>query len=353
MKKNTLTIKEVARRAGVSIATVSRAMNNSGPVSTESRKAIEKVVAKSGFRLNGIGQQLKTSRSRTLGVLVPSLKNPIFADAVSGVEHIAEQSGFRVLLASSSYKVDKEISSIDTFLSSRVEGLVLTVTDEESSHQALSLLESAKLPFVLMFNPCKVASYSTVSIDNRLAAYELVSELINKGHQRIAMIAGHLAKSDRSVERYAGYEGALHEHGLNTIDIVETGFENPDLGDAVAKLTAGEDRPTAYFCSTDLLAISTIRALTQLGLKVPDDASVVGFDGISIGESLTPNLTTAVQPAEAMGNWAASHLISRIEEGAPAQNLVLPHYIRTGESWSSIIGDLESKNTSGTDELVS
>lgn len=343
MRKDTLTIKEVARRAGVSIATVSRAMNNSGPVSTESRKAIEEVVAKSGFRLNGIGRQLKTARSRTLGILVPSIKNPIFADAVAGVEHVAEQAGFNVLLASSSYKLKKELSSINMFLTSRVEGLVLTVTDEESSQQALSTLENARLPFVLMFNPCKVKSHSTVSIDNRQAAYELVSGLIKKGHQRIAMIAGHLSESDRSVERYAGYEDALREHGLNPIDIVEAGFENPDLGDAVAELSAGQNCPTAYFCSTDLLAISTIRALSRIGLSVPDDVSVVGFDGISIGESLTPNLTTAVQPAEAMGNWAATHLISRIEEDVPVQNLVLPHYLRDGESWSRLKAGVSDK----------
>ncbi|OED40782.1 hypothetical protein AB833_11005 [Chromatiales bacterium (ex Bugula neritina AB1)] len=339
MERKSLTIKEVARRAGVSVATVSRAMNSSGPVSTEAREAIERVVADSGFRLNAIGRQLKTSRSHTLGVLVPSLKNPIFADAVSGVEHIAEQAGFRILLASSSYKISKEKSAIETFLTSRVEGLVLTVTDEQSSHAALELVEHANLPFVLMFNPCKSNSHSTVSIDNRLAAYELVCELISKGHRRIAMIAGNLSQSDRSVERHAGYEDALYDHGIDPIDIVEVGFEKPELSDAVMNLAIGQDSPTAYFCSTDLLAISMIRALSALGRAVPDDVSVVGFDGISIGESLTPNLATAVQPAEAMGNWAASHLISRIEEGAPAQNLVLPHYLRHGESWAQFPDD--------------
>jgi len=103
--------------------------------------------------------------------------------------------------------------------------------------------------------------------------------------------------------------------------------------------------PSAYFCSTDLLAISMIRALSQFGLNVPDDVSVVGFDGISIGESLIPNLATAVQPAEAMGNWAATHLVSRIEEDAPAQNVVLPHYIRQGESWSTLADDIKSDET--------
>jgi len=309
-------------------------------------------VTESGFRLNAIGQQLKTARSRTLGVLVPSLKNPIFADAVSGVEHIAEQSGFQLLMASSSYKVAKEKSAINTFLASRVEGMVLTVTDEQSSGDALSILETAQLPFVLMFNPRKLANRSTVSIDNRLAAYELVCELIAKGHRKIAMVAGNLSDSDRSVERYAGYSDALSEHGLEPGDVVEVGFENPRLDDVVAEHPMDENSPTAYFCSTDLLAISMIRALSRLGLKVPNDVSVVGFDGISIGESLIPNLATAVQPAEAMGNWAATHLVSRIEEGAPAQNVVLPHYIRQGESWSALTDDI-GPDESDTDTHVS
>ncbi len=328
-----ITIREVAEQAGVSVATVSRAMNNSGPVSAASRQAVEKVVVASGFRLNGIGRQLKTARSRTIGVLVPSLKNPIFADAVTGIERVAEESGYRLLLASSTYKTEKEISAVETFLTSRVEGLVLTVSDEQNS-EALAMLERTKIPFVLMFNPCTNTRYSAVSIDNRAAAYELVCALIKMGHSRIAMIAGNLSESDRSAERRAGYEEALQQHGIEPISVSEVGFENPDLGDTIEKLLAHKYSPSAFFCSTDLLAISTIRILSQFGQKVPDDVSVVGFDGVAIGELLSPNLATAVQPAEDMGDWAATHLISRIDEGTSAENLVLPHHIRQGESWA-------------------
>jgi DNA-binding LacI/PurR family transcriptional regulator len=142
-----------------------------------------------------------------------------------------------------------------------------------------------------------------------------------------------LSESDRSVERRAGYEAALNDRGLAIQDIVEVGFENPDLGSQMAQLAARADAPTAYFCSTDMLAISAIRALSGLGKKVPDDVSVVGFDGIAIGEHLAPSLATAVQPAEMMGEWAARHLLARIEDDEATTNVILPHSIRTGESW--------------------
>ncbi len=326
------TIKDVAMRAGVSVATVSRAMNESGPVSDEAREVINKVINESGFRLNKIGRQLKTARTHTIGVLVPSLKNPIFADAVVGIERAAELNGYNVLLASSGYSADKETSTVETFLSSRVEGLILTVADGESS-LALRRLSATQLPFVLMFNPCKQNSYSTVSIDNRLAAFELVDALVKLGHRRIVMIAGKSSESDRSIERQAGYEDALERHGIDQVEIVEVGFENPALVARIEKLANKQLPPTAYFCSTDILAIATIRALTQIGKNVPDDVSVVGFDGISIGEWLTPSLATVIQPAEDMGERATQHLIGRIDENEPVNDLVLPHRIRSGESW--------------------
>ena len=328
------TIKEVARQAGVSVATVSRAMNKSGPVSAQTREIIDKVISESDFRPNSIGRQLKMSRTHTIGVLMPSLKNPIFADAVNGIEFAAEQKGYSVLLASSGYSAEKESSAVETFLRSRVDGLVLTVSDEEKS-KALESLSATKIPFVLMFNPVKDSSYSTISIDNRKAAFDLVSNLLMLGHRRIAMIAGKFSESDRSIERQAGYRDALDSHNINEVSITEVGFENQDIGEQVKILHQVNNAPTAYFCSTDVIAIATIRALTQIGKNVPADVSVVGFDGISIGEWLTPSLATAVQPAERMGEWAMQHLIERIDYGEPAANLVLPYEMRHGESLAS------------------
>ena len=140
---------------------------------------------------------LKTARSGTLGVLVPSLRNPIFADAVQGIERAAEAGGYRILLTSSNYLPEKEAAAIDVLLCNRVEGLVLTVADESSS-QALEFLNRSNVPFVLVFNPASSAKHSTVTIDNFAAAQDIVSRLVRMGHRRIAMIAGDFEASDRS-----------------------------------------------------------------------------------------------------------------------------------------------------------
>jgi len=325
------TIREVAERAGVSVATVSRVMNLSGPVSDKTRQSVNRAIRESGFRPNSIGRQLKTARTHTIGVLVPSLRNPIFADAVAGVELAAKQRGFGVLLASSDYDAEKETSAIETFLRNRVEGLVLTVADEENS-EALDNLSATQVPFVLMFNPVKRKRFSTVSIDNREAATELVQSLIKLGHQRIAMISGKGTESDRSKERQAGYMDALRSGGIGWSQLTEVGFGNSDPESLIKVSYNAHDAPTAYFCSTDVLALSMIRALTSINKRIPEDISVVGFDGISIGHWAIPSLATAVQPAEQMGEWAAQHLVGRIDNDEPATNLVLPYTIRHGES---------------------
>ena len=327
------TIREVARRAGVSVATVSRVMNDRGPVSERTRQTVGEAIRETGFRPNVIGRGLKTARSGTLGVLVPSLQNPIFADAVQGIERAAEAGGYRILLTSSNYLPEKEVAAIDVLLCNRVEGLVLTVADESAS-QALEFLDRTHVPFVLVFNPARTASHSIVTIDNYAAARDIVGRLIRMGHRRIAMIAGDSQASDRSNLRRAGYERTLTDGGLHSGPVIEVGFDSRDLVRHCRYLLSCDPAPTALFCSTDMLAIAAIRGFAALGLKVPDDISVAGFDGIEVGQCMSPSLATVVQPAEDMGMRAVEHLLERLNSGAPATNLTLPYWLRHGESWA-------------------
>lgn len=325
-------IRNVAERAGVSISTVSRVLNDSGPASIKTREAVLRAISETGFRPNTIGRKLKTAKSRTVGVLVPSLKNPIFADAVQGIERAAEQNGYSILLTSSNYAPEKEVEAVEVFLSNRVEGLIVTVADEVSS-PALDLLRREGVPFVLVFNPALDPGPSAITIDNRAAARAIVTELIALGHRRIAMIAGRFDASDRSGLRRAGYENALRAHGLIPGPVVEVNFDVLDLGDHCAELCRCADGPTALFCSTDMLAIAVIRGLATIGLRVPRDISVAGFDGITVGECIAPSLATIVQPAEEMGAQALEHLLARVNGNAPALHLTLPYRLRPGESW--------------------
>lgn len=325
-------IQDVAERAGVSISTVSRVLNDSGPASIKAREAVLSAVSAIGFRPNSIGRTLKTAKSRTIGVLVPSLKNPIFADAVEGIERAAEREGYGILLTSSNYAPEKEVKAVEVFLSNRVEGLIVTVADEASS-PALDLLRREQVPFVLVFNPALDPGPSAITIDNQAAARAIVEELISLGHRRIAMIAGRFDASDRSELRRAGYEEALKAHDITPGSVEEVSFDSLDLSDLCAELCGRAEGPTALFCSTDMLAIAAIRGLTTIGLRVPRDISVAGFDGITVGECIAPSLATIVQPAEEMGARALSHLLERVNGNAPAIHLTLPYRLRPGESW--------------------
>ncbi len=325
------TIRDVAAAAGVSIATVSRVINGRNVTSVPVVKAVREAICATGFRPNMIGRRLKTARTSTLCILVPSLKNPIFADAVHGMESAAEAAGYSLLLTSSGYLPTKETAAIELLLANRVEGIILTVANEARS-PTIALLRREKIPFVLVFNPPLRKGVSTVTIDNRAAAYAVVERLIALGHRRVAMIAGAFQASDRSGLRRAGFEDALTEHGLRPGPVVEVGFEALDLTDHCRRLLAAADPPTALFCSTDMLAIAAIRSLRRLGLGVPRDVSVAGFDGIAAGEWMSPSLMTVRQPAEAMGVEAVRHLLARLADGVPPQHVELSYELCAGES---------------------
>lgn len=328
------TIRDVAEQAGVSVATVSRVMNRSGVVSEARREAVERAMKATGFRPNSIGRMLKTQRSRTIGVLVPSLKNPIFADAVHGIQTASAEGLYNVLLMSTDYDPTREAQAVETLLANRVEGVVLTVADESRS-PALDMLRRAHTPFVLLFNPALRADCSTVTVDNAAAAKAIVGGLIDRGHRRIGIIVGRLAASDRSELRRRGYGAALAQAGLAPGPALEVDFDADDLTAACREIVAHRPCVTALFCSTDLLAIRAMRALSTLGIAVPGQIAVAGFDGIAAGEWITPSLATVVQPAEDMGGRAARHLLDRVTGVSPPCHLVLEHRIRPGDSWGA------------------
>ncbi len=172
----------------------------------------------------------------------------------------------------------------------------------------------------------------SVSIDNRRAAYDGVCALIARGHRRVRMLAGSLAASDRARLRHLGYAQALDEAGLAPLPPVEVGFNARELPDAVlAHLSAAATRPTALFCSNDLLAMVVMRGLARAGFSVPGDLSVLGFDGLAIGELLAPSLASVATPNRDIGRHAWRRLVERIDGARPADAaLILPHSVRDG-----------------------
>jgi len=325
-------IKDVATHAGISIATVSRAVNTPERVSASTLARVHAAMDALQYRPNALGRQLRAEHTGLVGVVLPSLANPVFAECMQGIEDAASITGQRVMLMTTAYDREREARAIETMLEQRVDGLVLTVADA-AANPHLDRLDAEHVPYVLAYNEtagqARIPARCSVTVDNRAAARDAICALLARGHRQIRMLTGTLAASDRAARRHDGYREALEAAGVTPQPPVEIDF-NADvmLPAELARLLA-PPRPTAIFCSNDRLALLTIRSLREMGLRVPEDVSVVGFDGLAMGQWLSPALATVAQPHRRIGADAAQALARRIA-GEVVPSITLPHRLLAG-----------------------
>ncbi|RIX77930.1 LacI family DNA-binding transcriptional regulator [Acidovorax cavernicola] len=329
-----MSIQAVAAQAGVSVATVSRAFNFPDKVTPATRELVERVARELNYLPNASARTLRTQRSRTLGVVLPTLLNPTFAECLQGIARAAVAGGYAILPVTTGYRLDEEERAVQLLLAGNVDGLILVVSNPSTS-AALQRLQTAGVPYVLAYN--RHSDHPCVSVDSEGAVADAVTRLVLLGHRRIAMVSGTLAASDRAQQRYRGYQRGMAEAGLDAPPLIEVPFVETAV-DALCAELRPRTRPTALVCSNDLLAIRSIRAAHLSGLAVPDDLSVVGFDGIALGEDLTPALTTIAQPNSDIGRHSVELLVQAMAGGRTLQadaSLLLPHAFRDGESCAS------------------
>ena len=243
-----------------------------------------------------------------------------------------------LLVSFTNYDVSREDGAIASLLGHRVAGLLLTVADANASG-TLASLDRKHVPYVLVYNQLCDAVRSTVSVDNAKASRDIIHALVDHGHRTIGMVVGSLRASDRSTQRLEGYRSALKNRGIQTGPVVEIPFENIDRALLAARLSEAMreiPRPTAFFCSNDLLALIVIHGLRDLGYAVPANVSVVGFDGIAIGQLTDPPLAGVIQPNRDLGRTAVQHLIERIAQKVPPTNILLDHQIRLGGTMGGV-----------------
>lgn len=327
-----MNIQIVAEQAGVSAATVSRAFNFPDKVAPATRELIARVAGELGYLPNASARTLRTQRSRVLGVVLPTLLNPTFAECLQGIAEAAAAGGYAIVPVTTGYRVDEELRSVERLLAGNVDGLILVVSNAATA-VALQRLRGVAMPYVLAYNAHP--SHPCVSVDSEGAAAEVVARLARLGHRRIAMVSGTLAASDRAQQRYRGYLRGMADAGLAAPPLVEVPFVETAVEALRSHLARKRQRPTALFCSNDLLAIRSIRAAQRAGLAVPHDIAVVGFDGIALGEDLTPALSTVMQPSHEIGRRSVAWLLRALADGtAPtaADSVMLPHGFRDGES---------------------
>jgi len=313
---------DVARRAGVSTATVSRALNAPQMVRAETRARVEAAVAALGYTPHFGGRALASNRTNTIGAVIPTMENAIFARGVQAMEDELSERGVTLLVATSHYDAAREARQVRALLARGVDAVALIGRARPDA--AYEALRARGVPFVTLWSADAGGGPPFAGFDNRAAAQAMAALVLDHGHRRIAMIAGVTAGNDRAAARVAGVRAALAACGvaLAAPFLVETPYDL-DAADAAARaLMALDPAPTAIICGNDVLAAGAMRGLKDAGLRVPADVSVVGYDDIDLATVLDPPLTTIRVPHRRMGRAAADMLLRMIAGESVASRLL-------------------------------
>ncbi len=308
-----VSIKDIARAAGVSHPTVSRALSDSPLISEETKVRIQRLAQEMGYSPNALARGLVTRQTYSVGVVVTTIADPFVAEIVQGIEATAHDHGYTVVLCNSESVPEREIASVEMLRSKRVDGVIVTASRVGALY--LEYLEQIGGPIVLINNHNEESGRYTfsVSVDNRHGGRLATGHLVQLGHRRIAYVTGP-ANHSSDVDRLAGYRQALVGGGIEPDPtLVVPGNGRPDGGEeALQAILALDPRPTAVFCYNDMTAIGLIHAAQQAGLSIPQDMAVVGFDDILFASYLYPPLTTVAQPKVEMGQRAMHMMLSLI-----------------------------------------
>jgi LacI family transcriptional regulator len=327
----TVTIYDVAREAGVSMATVSRVVNNNPNVKPQTRKKVFEAIERLGYRPNAVARGLASKKTTTVGVVIPDISNSIFSEVARGIEDIANMYHYNIILCNADKKKDKEIRVINTLLEKQVDGLLFmggAITDEH-----LQAFKTSSVPVVLCATADEKRSIPSVDIDHEKAAYDAVSLLIQNGHEKIAMISGTLQDPANGYSRYQGYRKAMENAGLAIRDeYIRIGNYRYESGmDATKYFLELSDRPTAIFAANDEMAIGAIHTLQDNGVNVPGDISIISVDNIRMASMVRPQLTTVAQPMYDIGA-VAMRLLTKLmnketKDASELTQVTLPHEV--------------------------
>ena len=318
------TIQDVAKRAGVAPITVSRVINNSGYASEETRARVEAAVAELGYVPNRLARGLRSKQTQTLGLVLTDITNPFWTTVARGVEDAAEAEGFSVILCNTDESEAKQEAYLRVLLQKQVDGFILAPA--RSSAAAVTMIHKQNVPVVVIDRRVPV-DVDTVRCDSEGGAYRLTQHLLDLGHRHIAILSGSPEVSTAE-DRVAGYKQALTDAGLPVDEtyVFHREFTQTAGAEMTQQAMSLTPRPTAIFAVNNFIAIGALKALQEMGLRVPEDVALVAFDDLPQALVIDPFLTVASQPAYEMGRRATEVLLQRLageaEEGY--QHIVLP-----------------------------
>ena len=316
-----MSIQKIAQLAGVSVATVSRVLNNSDTVKAKNRDRVLQAIKEANYQPNLLARQLRTSRSFMILVMVSNIANPFCAEVVKGIEEQAEKNDYRILLCNSGSDIERSRSGLSLLTGKMVDGII-TMDAFTRLTELAALIGDA--PWVQCAEYADAGAVSCVGINDVDASQHVVSRLADGGRQRIALINHDLSyKYARLRER--GYKSVLHLRDLSYQAIEYASDLSAAAGmAAMTRLLAAEPRPDAVFAVSDTLAAGALRAIEKAGLRIPQDIAVVGFDGTELSEMVSPPLSTIKQPSRDIGRKAVDLLLNKIDNpDAPTERVMM------------------------------
>lgn len=326
MSSTQVTIKDIARILGISASTVSRALKNHPDISQATKLAVNELAEKLNYEPNAVALSLRHSRSHTIGVIIPEIVHYFFSSVISGIEDVAYDAGFTVIICQSNEKYDREVANVKALLSHRVDGVLVSASKETSKFDHLYSIQQRNVPMVFFDRIIPEIQTDHVIIDDRKASFDATKHLIDGGRKRIAHFAGP-QNLLLGRERKEGYLQALREANLPVVPelIIEAdSFEKAVI--ATNRLLDMETVPDGLFAVNDLTAIGAMQTLQRRGLKIPKDIGIVGFSDGRFSGITQPSLTSVDQHGYEMGTVATEMLLKRLQyptEDEPARSHVL------------------------------
>lgn len=316
MSKKIITIKDIAEKLNISIATVSRALRGSTDIKKETKLAVMEMAKKLDYHPNLLASSLSSKKSKILGVIVPTINRQFWSNSISGIEEYAFEKGYKVMIFQSSESFQKEMEIVETLANSRVDGILLALSKETSTYDHIQNIIDRGIPVLLFERVCSEINSSKIVTDDYNGAKEIVEHLISKGKKRIAYLSGPMSLGVCE-ERMNGFRTALKDHDLEIEEslIVETkefSFETAE--EATYELWNRSLKPDAIFCFADIFAIGALHACKKMGISVPDQLAIAGFGNDDVGKFVSPSLTTMAQPSFEIGKIAAEFILKEIND---------------------------------------
>ena len=328
-----ITIYDVAREANVSMATVSRVVNGNPNVKPATRKKVNEVIERLGYRPNAVARGLASKKTTTVGVVIPDISSMFYAELARGIEDIATMYKYNIILSNSDSNEDKEMHLIQTMLGKQVDGLIFMSSNITEEH--INEFKNSPVPVVLAGTTDDTAQIPSVNIDYEQSVIDAIKSLTDRGHKKIAMVSGSLQNAIIKTKMVPGYRKALEAANIpyNEEYLVETDMSYDDGMEALNQLMELENKPTAIFVNSDEAALGVIHAAQDLGISIPEDLEVISSDNTRLALMVRPRLTTIVQPLYDIGA-VSMRLLTKLmnKEEVDESTVILPYRIEERDS---------------------